>query len=133
MLSRIKGISKDILSNLFAFELIVPMLGKNTILHCFCCVVRFSKKKFRRVDLYQDQYGRLHWDISTLDTAIGGERYFCVLLDERSRYLWVECFKRKRSVADWTSSKLREISREASKVGLGIVSLRADNGSEVPP
>jgi transposase InsO family protein len=54
-----------------------------------------------------------------------------VLMDERSRHLWVECFKSKRDVADWTSSKLREISREASKVGIGIVSLREDNGSEV--
>jgi hypothetical protein len=41
---------------------------------CDTClkVQRCSKKKFRRVDLCQDQYGRIQWDISTLDTAIGG-------------------------------------------------------------
>jgi hypothetical protein len=96
-----------------------------------CMQVQTFGKRYRRLEHGSNEYALIHWDVNTLQESITGEKYVAVLLDDRSRYVWTGVFKSKSEISKWTSTMVRKLSKESASFGLKIMSLRADNGSEI--
>ena len=63
-------------------------------------------------------------------TALGGWRYFLLIVDDYSRFMWVAVMKTKAEALDHFKTYLAWAERQHSAAGHKLVSVRSDNGGE---
>lgn len=123
---------RNILKNKAAFqdgENILPSAPKNFF--CESCTLSKSvhkppKEKHRRS---KELFELIHSDIvgPIPTTSLGGNQYFCTIIEDSTRYTWVYPLRKKSDVADKLENFVRHIN---TQFGLKIKRLRTDNGGE---
>ena len=108
-------------------------VSKRSMRFCEACARgKISEAKFKRRQEYAKRYlGRLHMDTAgPLEPALGGERYFTVVIDEATRYI-VRAFalRHKSDISTEFLEYLRHlVTRHDGTLGIGF--LRCDGARE---
>jgi hypothetical protein len=63
--------------------------------------------------------------------GVNGELYFCILVDEFSRFAHVGVLRSKGEAVQWTKTTLESLQHSHKRQGTSITRIRADNGSEI--
>jgi hypothetical protein len=114
--------SADTLSKLFG--------RKITLQPCTACAEgkMRQKKHLRRIEHEHRLMAQLHSDLVYAGVrSIDGALYFCTVLDEASRYLWIILLRSKKSLHEHL---IPLIKREQRKMGVDVVRLTSDGGKE---
>lgn len=95
-----------------------------------CDLSKHHKNKYDSQREYASEIlSRLHLDIQgPLEFGLNAERYFTVLVDDKSRMVFVGILKSKSDAKDWIKTT---IVREQKRMSMRVSHLRSDNGSEV--
>src|SRR5690606_29795816 len=94
-----------------------------------CLSGKVRRKRYKERKCYsKNDLEVLHGDLNGPHAiSIDGCRYFSVLVDEKTRFLFVGLHKDKSEVAAFVESTLKSVSRQ---FGLVVKRLHTDNGSE---
>jgi transposase InsO family protein len=97
----------------------------------FCVLTKQKRLPFPQQSSFQakERLELVHWDLCGLVTLAtpGGRRYFLLLVDDLSRYMWVVVLGSKGDVAD--AIRCAQAAAEA-ECGRKLRVLRTDNGGE---
>jgi hypothetical protein len=130
----IKQLDDQLLHEIFGHasaEALTKLLGRKIVLSpCSACAEgkMRQKKHMRRLEHELRLLAHLSSDIIYAGVrSIDGALYFCTLLDEASRYLWIILL---RSTKNLHESLIPLIKKEQRKLGVDVLRLTTDGGTE---
>ena len=110
----------------------LPKFGKVEKTFCGACQIgKQTKASYHKVNVIATSrcLELLHVDLmgSTRTESLGGKRYIMVIVDDFSRYTWVEFLREKSEACE----KLKILCKRLQNVkGIPIVKIRSDHGKE---
>jgi transposase InsO family protein len=93
-----------------------------------CVVTKLKRQPFPCQVVYQKQLELVHDDLCGPVTSAtpGGRRYFLLVVDDASRFMWAVLLVTKAAAAD----AIKLVQAAAEESGLKLQVLRTDNGDE---